>query len=180
MDVIPSAGKLFMKTSRKHLSRKVFLAVLRETCYNKMNYVDSKTMPFWHRKDRQDVKIMLLQKQNKVKLEATLRVALIVMLDIVTVVACYFFGLWFRFDFAFEKIYEDFWLDFVSAIWIWTAAHILVFWLFKLYNSIWVFVSTSEVYRAAGAYLMLGILGIAFGMYGKHMPRASFIVGSHN
>ena len=106
-----------------------------------------------------------------------LRLMLIVLLDVVAVVACYFFGLWFRFDFAFEKIYEYFWVDFISVIWFWTAAHILVFWLFKLYNSIWVFVSTSEVYRAVGAYCVLGVLGIVFGMYGEHMPRASFIVG---
>ena len=120
---------------------------------------------------------MLSRKQKKFNVEAALRVALIVILDIVAVIASYFFGLWFRFDFAFEKIYQYFWEDFTSVIWLWTAAHIVVFWLFKLYNSIWVFVSTSEVYRAAGAYFVLGILGLVFGMYGKHMPRGSFIVG---
>ena len=120
---------------------------------------------------------MLSQKHNKFNIEATLRVLLIVLVDVVAVVASYFFGLWFRFDFTFENIYQYFWEDFTSVIGIWTAAHILVFWLFKLYNSIWVFVSTSEVYRAVGAYAVLGILGLAFGMYGVHMPRGSFIVG---
>ena len=76
---------------------------------------------------------MRSQKHNKFNMEAALRLVLIVLLDIVAVVACYFFGLWFRFDFAFEKIYEYFWVDFISVIWLWTAAHILVFWLLLLY-----------------------------------------------
>ena len=120
---------------------------------------------------------MLSVRHNKTNVEAALRVMLIVLVDVIAVIVSYFFGLWFRFDFVFEKIEPHFWQDFTSAIGIWTAAHILLFWLFKLYNSIWVFVSTSEVYRAVGAYLVLGVLGVVFGMYGKIMPRGSFIVG---
>ena len=120
---------------------------------------------------------VLLQKHGKLNIESALRLMLIVLLDVVAIVSCYFFGLWFRFDFVFEKIEPHFWKDFTSSIGFWTAAHLLAFWVFRMYNSIWVFVSTPEVYRAVAAYAVLGVAGILSGMYGRIMPRGSFIVG---
>ena len=53
-----------------------------------------------------------------------------------------------------------------------------VFFLFRLYNSIWVFVSTPEVFRILGAYIVLGIVGVAgFHFYGVVLPRGSCLIG---
>jgi len=112
------------------------------------------------------------------KLEALSKVVLIGLLDILSVAVCYFFGLWFRFDFRFrdiEPIYVDY---YTTYIWMWCALHVAVFGLFRLYSSIWVFASISEVFRILGAYVVLAAIGV-FGLhfYGVAMPRSSCVVG---
>ena len=49
---------------------------------------------------------------------------------------------------------------------------------FRLYSSIWAFVSTSEVFRIAGAYLVLAVIGtLVFRFDGFLMPRSSMVMG---
>ncbi len=118
------------------------------------------------------------KKQDTKKVEAISKVVLIALLDVLSVALCYFFGLWLRFDFKFGDIYPMFIEGYVSYIGIWCAIHLIVFALFRLYNSIWVFVSTSEVFRIMGAYIVLAVIGV-FGLhaYGVALPRSSCVVG---
>ena len=106
------------------------------------------------------------------------KVLLIVALDIVATMCAYFLGLWFRYDFSFQDIRGVHLTGFLSAIGPWCAITILVFACFRLYSSIWAFVSTSEVFRIIGAYLVLAVIGVAlFHFDGSLMPRASMVVG---
>ena len=67
---------------------------------------------------------------------------------------------------------------FLSAIGLWCVITLLVFWIFRLYNSIWAFVSTPEVFRITGAYVVLGVIGVlVFHFDGNLMPRSSMVVG---
>ena len=45
---------------------------------------------------------MIHSKHNKLNMTAMSKVMLIVLLDVVATAACFFFGLWARYDFAFE------------------------------------------------------------------------------
>ena len=56
---------------------------------------------------------------------------------------------------------------FLSAIGLWCVITLLVFWIFRLYNSIWAFVSTPEVFRITGAYVVLGVILGGAGVYDK-------------
>ena len=106
------------------------------------------------------------------------KVLMIMALDVVATICAYFLGLWFRYDFSFQDIRAVHLTGFLSAIGPWCAITILVFACFRLYSSIWAFVSTSEVFRIIGAYLILAIIGVAlFHFDGSLMPRASMVVG---
>ena len=117
-------------------------------------------------------------KLNKINFSTVSKVMLIVLLDVLATVVSFFFGLWFRYDFVFANIREVHLAGYISAIGPWCAITVVVFFFFKLYNSIWVYVSTSEVYRIIGAYTVLAIVGISiFHFDGILMPRASMVVG---
>lgn len=109
---------------------------------------------------------------------AVAKVTLIVLMDILATIASFFFGLWMRFDFVFADISHVFLENFGHYIGLWCAITIAVFVLFRLYNSIWVFVSTPEVFRILGAYFVLGIVGVmGFHFYGVVLPRGSCLIG---
>lgn len=106
------------------------------------------------------------------------KVFLIMLMDVIATAGSFFLGLWFRFDFSFENMSEIHFQGYLSAIGPWCVITLFVFLLFGLYNSIWVFVSTSELYRIIGAYVVLVIVGVAlFHFDGRIIPRASQVVG---
>ena len=114
----------------------------------------------------------------KVNRVAVTKVFIIMMLDILATMVSFFFGLWMRFDFVFKAIDPIFLDGYANYIGIWCAVTVAVFFLFQLYSSIWAFVSTSEVFRIFGAYVVLGIIGVVgFHFYGVVLPRGSCLIG---
>ena len=121
---------------------------------------------------------MRTSKQIKNKLNAASKVLFIVILDVLATAGSFFFGLWFRAEFHFSDISYRHLEGYLSFILPWCAITVLVFALFKLYSSIWVYVSASEVFRIAGAYVVLGIAGISiYGFDGTIIPRSSMVIG---
>ncbi len=121
---------------------------------------------------------MRTSKQIKNKLNAASKVLFIVILDVLATAGSFFFGLWFRAEFHFSDISYRHLEGYLSFILPWCAITVLVFALFKLYSSIWVYVSASEVFRIAGAYVVLGIVGISiYGFDGTIIPRSSMVIG---
>jgi len=106
------------------------------------------------------------------------KVFLIMTLDVLATMVSFFFGLWMRFDFVFADIDPIFLEGYADNIGIWCAVTVGVFLIFQLYNSIWAFVSTSEVYRIIGAYVVLSVVGVTvFHFYGVILPRGSCLIG---
>ena len=106
------------------------------------------------------------------------KVLLIMAGDVVATMLSFFLGLWFRYDFSFQEIRTEHLQGFLSAIGPWCVITIVVFLCFRLYSSIWAFVSTSEVFRIAGAYLVLAVIGtLVFRFDGFLMPRSSMVMG---
>ena len=106
------------------------------------------------------------------------KVLLIMAGDVVATMLSFFLGLWFRYDFSFQEIRAEHLQGFLSAIGPWCVITIVVFLCFQLYSSIWAFVSTSEVFRIAGAYLVLAVIGtLVFRFDGFLMPRSSMVMG---
>ena len=106
------------------------------------------------------------------------RTLLIILMDVLATVACFFCGLWLRFDFQFGEIQSDFMGGFFSNMAVWSAITVAVFAVFKLYSSVWVYVGTSEVFRIIAAYVVLALIGVVgVHFYGVVLPRSSCIIG---
>ena len=121
---------------------------------------------------------MVSKKTGNMNLTQISRITVIMTLDIVATLACFFMGLWFRADFSFENIRETHLEGFLSMMGPWCLVTIVVFCIFKLYSSIWAFVSTSEVFRILGAYVVLAVAGVVmFHFDGMLMPRSSMVMG---
>ena len=121
---------------------------------------------------------MVSKKPNNLNLSTISKIALIIVMDVLSTATSFFLGLWFRADFSFENIRETHLEGFLSIIGPWCAITILVFCCFRLYSSIWAFVSTSEVFHIVGAYVVLAVIGVVlFHFDGMLMPRSSMVVG---
>ena len=90
---------------------------------------------------------MKIKKPSFLNITVLSKVLLIMTLDVVSTMGSFFLGLWFRYDFSFQEIRGEHLAGFLSAIGPWCAITVLVFLCFRLYSSIWAFVSTSEVFR---------------------------------
>ena len=118
------------------------------------------------------------KKNRAVQLSSLNKMLLIMLLDVLSTMGSFFLGLWFRYDFAFQDIRVDHINGYLAAIGPWCAITIFVFLCFRLYSSIWAFVSTSEVFRLVGAYGVLAVLGLSiFHFDGNIMPRSSMVMG---
>ena len=121
---------------------------------------------------------MFFKKPINFNLTVFLKAVLIMAMDVAATTAAFFLGLWFRYDFSFHEMRMTHWEGFLSAIGPWCLITVLVFLVFRLYSSIWAFVSTSEVFRIIGAYIALAVIGIwVFPFDGNLMPRTSMIMG---
>ena len=67
--------------------------------------------------------------------------------DILAVNISYFLALWIRFDCRFNQIPQDYFIPYLKFVPIYSVFCIIVFWYFRLYNSIWRFASYSELIR---------------------------------
>ena len=119
---------------------------------------------------------MFFKKPINFNLTVFLKAVLIMAMDVAATAAAFFLGLWFRYDFSFHEMRMTHWEGFLSAIGPWCLITVLVFLVFRLYSSIWAFVSTSEVFRIVGAYIVLAVIGVGvFHFDGFVMPRSSLI-----
>ncbi len=120
---------------------------------------------------------MLSLKKNNLNTTGLSKVVLIILMDLMAIAGSYFIGLWLRFD-TFGEIPQRYLESYLNHIGFWCGANVLVFALMRLYSSIWVFVSTPEVFRIIGAYGILGVMGVLmFRVEGTVMPRSSALIG---
>ena len=115
--------------------------------------------------------------KNADRREISQKKALIATLDIISIALSFFVALWIRFGCRLDNIPEAYIDTYLNTILIWCAISVAVFALAKLYNSVWVFVSTDEVFRILISYIVLACIGWAgIKIFDLHMP-VSFYVG---
>ena len=104
--------------------------------------------------------------------------ALLALYDLIVVAGSYLFALWLRFDCHFSQIpihYLSAWQKFLP---IYVVASLVVFWFFKLYQSIWRFASFAELKRVIFATLFLGVFHTIFiTLLFQRMPISYYIIG---
>ena len=115
-----------------------------------------------------------LEQFNRQKL---LRVICLIIADAVLINAAAFFALFVRFEFSFELLSQTDYLDgLIAYSWLNTIGALLIFYLMKLYNSLWEFASTAELIRVfVASVLSAGACVIGMSMLKIDMPR-SFVL----
>jgi len=127
----------------------------------------------------QKVRTDMGKRKNGTPATSTLaRAVLIAFIDIVAIAVSFFFALWMRHDFEYSNIPVMYLQCYRNTILIWCGISVLVFALWRLYNSIWVFVSTSELLRIIGAHLCLVVLAMLLvNFQSVRMPISYYIIG---
>ncbi|MBO4697334.1 MAG: polysaccharide biosynthesis protein [Lachnospiraceae bacterium] len=98
--------------------------------------------------------------------------------DILIVWLAFFVALWARFDFSIDLIPKVYLETYVFIIPIWCVLTVAVFGLFRLYRSVWTYVSIDEACTMMIAYLVLIVCFIVtkFAL-DVHMPRSFYAIG---
>ncbi len=110
--------------------------------------------------------------------EWKMRVLLLCVLDVFSVLGCYFFALILRFDFQFSTIPQEYMDGYLNAMFLWCAVTVGVFFLCRLYHSIWSLAGVPEVEMILKAYLfLLPIYYFLLKATRMHMPRSFYVMG---
>ena len=104
------------------------------------------------------------------------KVLMLVLADILIVLISYFMALLLRFDFVFSSIPEEYLMGYLWSMPFWIISTIVIFYICRLYHSIWRLASVAELQMILIAYSILAVvysLGMLFMQ--MHMPRSYYI-----
>ena len=122
----------------------------------------------------------MIKKLNEIKYDSRwiTRAALILIADIIAVWAAFFFALWLRFDFSFGSIPDMYFEQYLYIAPLWCVFTFVVFYIFRLYHSVWSFVSINEIVTMIKAYIVLAICYVVSALLlHLHMPRSFYAFG---
>ena len=121
---------------------------------------------------------MIDYQKNKMTKRSNQKKLLIGCMDVLSIALSFFVALWIRFDFHFNEIPLQYKLVYLNTIVIWCAICVVAFTVAKLYNSIWVFVSTDELFRVTVTYVILAAIGLGLAYaFDLSMPRSYYVLG---
>lgn len=102
----------------------------------------------------------------------------IMIYDLITIAISYLFGLLLRFDFRFTLIPESYLITYYKLVIPFAILSVAVYWLFKMYNSVWRFASYTELKNTVIATTICGIINlIVCRIFGARMPWSFHIIG---
>lgn len=102
----------------------------------------------------------------------------LIIYDIIAVNISYFAALWLRFDCTYSAIPKEYFDAFIRFAPIYTLVCIIVFWIFRLYQSIWRFASFNELISTGIAALITGTVHtVGITLIFHNMPVSYYIIG---
>ena len=121
------------------------------------------------------------EKNIKVKFDFDwfIRALVVMVVDVISIGVAYFAALWLRSDMHFGLIPNEYRQGYIAVMPIISAISVVIFFLMRLYHSIWVYVSLSEIIRVVISYVFIGIINLVFiliNFYG--MPRSFYVIGT--
>ena len=106
------------------------------------------------------------------------KILLLVFFDVLTVLAAYFMALLLRFDFVFSSIPTEYIVAYAWSMPFWIISTIVVFYLCRLYHSIWKLASVAELQMILTAYMILAVVYSAGMLFmDMQMPRSYYFIG---
>lgn len=108
-----------------------------------------------------------------------LRALVITILDVFFVYVAFFCALLLRFDFSFSGIPDLYLYGYLALMPIWCVIVVVVFYIARLYHSIWSFVSINEAMRVVVSYLFIAPLFVVSSLLiGLRMPISFYMAGT--
>lgn len=107
------------------------------------------------------------------------RMFMLALFDVICIILSWYFALWVRFDFRFTQIEADY-LPLLNHLIVYICIiTILVYYLFKMYQSIWSFFSINELSHIVYAYLVLApFFFVVDMMLPKRLPLSIVFLGT--
>ena len=103
----------------------------------------------------------------------------LVVYDIIAVNFSYFLGLWLRFDLQYSNIPREYLSAFLKFAPVYTVAVVIVFYILRLYNSLWRFASFDEMNRIFAASVITTVIQIVgITALFVRMPFSYYVVGA--
>ena len=106
------------------------------------------------------------------------RALLLAFIDICIIAASFFFALMIRFEFAYSHIPELYLAGYIKIVPVFVIIALIVFYIFRLYHSIWRFASINEFLHIIAAFFVLAIASVIIHEVCMiKMPYAFWIIG---
>ena len=106
-----------------------------------------------------------------------LRRLLLVIIDIISVIFAGFFALATRFEFAVWDIPKEFWQSLVHYMPVFVVISLMMFFLFRLYSSLWEYAGLEEVFNIIWACVVAGVVQLGIVLITKGLlPRSYYII----
>lgn len=90
------------------------------------------------------------------------RAILLAFFDVLVIFAAYFMALFLRFDLSFDHIPHEYLIGYESLIFPYTLCCLVVFYIFRLYHSIWRFASVVELQRIIFAMGVCAVISLVY------------------
>lgn len=99
--------------------------------------------------------------------------------DFIAICASYFLALWFRFDCRYSEIPALYLVPYFKTIVIYAVVAVIIFWLMRLYKSIWRFASYNELLRVCMATAVTVALYVVVTLvFVERMPISYYLFGA--
>lgn len=106
------------------------------------------------------------------------RAMVLAIADVLCILIAYFAALLLRFDFIYTSIPEEYLLGYVWSMPYWVISTIVVFYICRLYHSIWWLASMAELRMIITAYIFLAPIYLVGGLFMHlRMPRSYYVMG---
>ena len=106
------------------------------------------------------------------------RALVLAFIDMCIIAISFFFALMIRFEFSYSHIPLSFLEGYLHIVPLFMVISLVVFYIFRLYHSIWRFASINEFMHIIGAFLVLTVVSVIIHeVYEIKMPYAFWIIG---
>lgn len=106
------------------------------------------------------------------------RKLLIAVFDVIGIILSFGLALWFRFDLQLQEIPENYGIGYLYFVAVCIVVTLLVFCVFKLYQSIWTYAGITEVIRTFSATMLSIILTVIITVIAfERMPIGFYMIG---
>ena len=108
----------------------------------------------------------------------TISTVTLMVLDALVINLSYLFALWIRFDCSFKRIPDGYLSGWARAIPLYTVFTIVVYWVCRMYKSLWRYASYNEVRHIIRSSIISNIFYIVYTTYFvQRMPFAVYVLG---